>query len=99
MGHHESVHKSAIAKKWSYTHSFHYDLSPTEKLLKYANYVLCFCIVVSKYYTRCKKKLLKYANYVSLFLYRDKWCPDILVQKFLIKKGGRLSPEVSDYIG
>ena len=47
MGVHESVTQTPIGKKWSYSNSFHYDLSPTEKLLKYTNFVLGFAIVVS----------------------------------------------------
>ena len=50
--------------------------------------------------------LLHYLKlYLSSIAVRDwdklnlKRCPDILVQKFLIKRGGRPSPKVSDYIG
>ncbi|KAL5271657.1 hypothetical protein ACHWQZ_G002061 [Mnemiopsis leidyi] len=46
MGFHESYSKSAVGKKWSYTSSFHYDLTPTEKLLKYSNFIFAFAIIL-----------------------------------------------------
>ncbi|XP_063693937.1 tetraspanin-5-like [Bolinopsis microptera] len=45
MGYHESYAKTPVGKKWSYTSSYHYDLTPTEKLLKYSNFIFAFAII------------------------------------------------------